>query len=366
MKKQILKMLSIILCATTLMPTHSVVWAAGDDDKNDSKTPTSVNESKTSLEEGQSANLRETEDVKKDNKNLTNVKANEEDRMLIIWGNQRVLAKKPRIRKTNRTQRARRRQEARKTSKRYRFLSQVYNANVTSEMIKKHYTVSTPFSDVDCECKKQTNGIDIFVKKDDYGLDYSNLCNNIKFLSKEKQIKLAEIILNYLETPPTSKGRLEVKESDFFQLELENFLNEKDKQEIIDHIVAAHFNQDGFRNNEILNNGERLRNANDCAAILSGILFVAESAENRMGDGGKSARSILRAIICGDKTFEEVFAGVDGKDPWYPPAKKGGAEIARKRSCGESVSDYDRECFEQIEDHKYMSDSSVEESSDEE
>ncbi|MBR0423308.1 MAG: hypothetical protein IJJ04_01530, partial [Clostridia bacterium] len=115
MKKQILKMLSIILCATTLMPARSVVWAAGDDDKNDSKTPTSVNESKTSSEE---ENVQVFDGEKS--------KETDEGIKLCLFGgsDKEITVKKPKIRKTNRSQRARKRQEARKTTKRYRFLSQ--------------------------------------------------------------------------------------------------------------------------------------------------------------------------------------------------------------------------------------------------
>lgn len=342
MKKQILKIFSVVLCATTLMPTALVVRAAGEDEKNDSKSPASVNESKTSSEEEES--VQASDDNEK-----------EGGKRICVWGNKEIVVKKPKIRTTNRSQRARQRQEVRKTSKRYRFLSQAYTANITPDMITKSYPLPTPFGDVNCDLNKGKVGIDIWVKKDDYRLDYISLCNVItSVLNIDGQKELAKLILNYLETSVDNN----IQGRDLFKLE-----------KIGEKIFIK--NRENHKYFNLNSNGHELmdidvKNAKRCASILSGILFVAESSENRMFDGGKSARAVLRAIISGDKTFEEAFIDFNGKGPWYPIAQPGGADIARKRSRGESVSDYDRECFEQIEDHKYMSDSSVEESSDEE
>ena len=186
MKKQILKIFSVILCAANLMPTASVVRAAGEDDKNDSKTTSaSVNESKTSSEEEENAQASD------DN-------GKEAGKRIRVWGDKEIVVKKPRIRKTNRSQRARQRQEARKESKRYRFLSQAYTANITPDMISKSYPLPTPFDDVNCDFNNKGYGENIFVSKDSYkdSTSYSKLCSAvINVLDKEKQKELAKIIL---------------------------------------------------------------------------------------------------------------------------------------------------------------------------
>lgn len=367
-------MLSIILCATTLMPARSVVWAAGDDDKNDSKTPTSVNESKTSLEEGHSVQTNKENLIDKSN----DKKAIQNDGKVSDIGDKNTIIVKPifcdkeiKIKKSqkriskNRLKRARDRQESRKKGLEenrevsFRYLSQLYTACIDPNYVEKNkntISLRTLFGLVSCKFEKQKNGFNIKVENDKIDTKYENLCKKIEtVLNKEGQRELAKEILDYLETPVDQ----EIKTCHLFNA----------KSKYWDNKYSKYFNDNIKGQYDIIYEAEK------CAAALSGILFIAEPAENRMFDGGKSARGVLRAIRNGCKTFNEAFVNFENNEPWYPIAKapsinkKGkkichGAKRARYLSKGEHVGfienfKYVNRYSSEIE--QYFSDSSDEE-----